>query len=58
MASRREERMPPTGAGLIRYFQEEGTGMKISPRAVLVFTGAIIVFVLMLHIAGSGVLGF
>ncbi len=53
-----EERMPATGAGLIRYFQEEGSGVKISPKSVLVFTAAIVAFTLALHIAGSGVLGF
>ena len=55
---RREERMPPTGAGLIRYFQEEGSGVKISPKSVLYFTAAIIIFVIFLHIAGSSFLGF
>jgi|YelNatPaOPRAMG01_1025707.scaffolds.fasta_scaffold774090_1 preprotein translocase subunit Sec61beta len=55
---RPEERMPPTGAGLIRYFQEEGSGVKISPKSVIVFTAAVIVFVILLHIAGAGLLGF
>ncbi len=55
---RNEERMPATGAGLIRYFQEEGSGVKISPKSVLFFTAAIVVFVLALHIAGPSVLGF
>jgi len=50
--------MPPTGAGLIRYFQEEGSGVKISPKSVIVFTAAVIVFVILLHIAGAGLLGF
>ncbi|MGC8816532.1 MAG: preprotein translocase subunit Sec61beta [Candidatus Hadarchaeum sp.] len=55
---RDEERMPPTGAGLIRYFQEEGSGVKISPKSVLIFTAAVIIFVILLHIAGAGFLGF
>jgi len=54
---RNEERMPPTGAGLIRYFQEEGSGIKVSPKSVLFFTAAIIIFVMFLHIAGSSLLG-
>ncbi len=43
---------------MIRYFQEEGNGIKISPKNVLFFTAAIIIFVLFLHIAGRGLLGF
>lgn len=50
--------MPATGAGLIRYFKEEGSGVKISPKSVLYFTAAIIIFVLFLHVAGRGLLGF
>lgn len=55
---RREERMPPTGAGLIRYFKEEGSGRKISPKTILVFTVAIIVFEVFLRIYGRALLGF
>lgn len=53
-----EERMPATGAGLIRYFQEEGSGVKISPKSVIVFTAAVVIFVFFLHIAGSSIFGF
>lgn len=42
--------MPATGAGLIRYFQEEGSGIKISPKAVLIFTVSIIVFEIFLRV--------
>ncbi|MBC7219768.1 MAG: preprotein translocase subunit Sec61beta [Hadesarchaea archaeon] len=55
---RNEERLPPTGAGLIRYFQEEGSGIKISPKSVLAFTAVVIIFVILLHVAGSSLLGF
>jgi preprotein translocase subunit Sec61beta len=30
--------LPPTGAGLVRYFDEESTGPKISPEAVVIIT--------------------
>jgi len=46
---KREERMPATGAGLIRYFQEEGHGIKISPKTVLIFTIGIIGFEIFLR---------
>jgi preprotein translocase subunit Sec61beta len=44
--------MPPTGAGLIRYFQEEGSGIKISPKAVVVFTVGVIAFEIFLRFFG------
>ncbi|MDI6884039.1 MAG: preprotein translocase subunit Sec61beta [Hadesarchaea archaeon] len=55
---RRGEEMPPTGAGLIRYFQEEGHGVKISPKSVLIFTIAIIILEIFLHIYGRALLRF
>jgi preprotein translocase subunit Sec61beta len=55
---RRDERMPATGAGLIRYFQEEGHGIKISPKVVLVFTAGVIVFEVVLRFVGLPLLGF
>ncbi len=42
---------------MIRYFHEEGSGIKISPKSVMFFTAGIIFFVMGLHIVGSGALG-
>jgi len=39
--------MPSTGAGLMRYFDEELPGIKIGPNAVLVYTGMLILTVLL-----------
>jgi len=50
--------MPATGAGLIRYFKEEGHGIKISPKSVLIFTIAIIIFEIFLRFYGEALLGF
>ncbi|GAI00706.1 hypothetical protein ES706_00343 [subsurface metagenome] len=50
--------MPPTGAGLIRYFKEEGHGIKISPKSVVIFTIAIIIFEIFLRFYGEALLGF
>ena len=58
MRRREEERMPATGAGLIRYFKEEGHGVKISPKSVLIFTAGIIIFEIILRIYGASLLGF
>jgi len=41
--------MPPTGAGLIRYFKEEGSGIKIPPKGVVFFTVGIVIFEVLLH---------
>lgn len=35
--------MPATGAGLIRYFREEGSGFKIPPKGVVVFSVGIVI---------------
>jgi len=46
---RRREEMPPTGAGLIRYFKEEGSGFKIPPKGVVFFTVGIVIFEVLLR---------
>jgi len=58
MRRRREEALPPTGAGLIRYFKEEGHGIKISPKSIIIFTIAIIIFEVFLRFYGKALLGF
>ena len=55
---RREERGPPAGAGLIRYFSEEGEGIKIPPKVVAYFTIGFIVFEILLRFVGQTLLGF
>lgn len=55
---RSEERMPATGAGLIRYFEEEGKGIKISPKKTVIFVAAVIVFEIFLRLYGASILGF
>jgi len=42
--------MPSTGAGLMRYFDEDLPGIKIGPRAVIILTSSLIFLVLL---AGS-----
>lgn len=42
--------LPPTGAGLVRYFDEESTGPKISPEAVVIVTIILGVFCLILSV--------
>ena len=42
--------MPATGAGLIRYFKEEGHGIKISPKLIIGASIALMVFEFILRI--------
>ena len=46
-----EGQMPAGGAGLIRFYQDQANGIKVSPILTLVLTGVLIVFVLL---AGAG----
>jgi Preprotein translocase subunit Sec61beta len=45
---RREAPMPATGAGLLRFFEEEGKGLKLRPEVVLIAGAALIVGVVIL----------
>lgn len=38
--------MPATGAGLIRFFEEDTPGIKIGPYAVMIFAVVLIIVVL------------
>ncbi|KUO42938.1 MAG: preprotein translocase subunit SecG [Hadesarchaea archaeon YNP_N21] len=55
---RQEGSLPPTGAGLMRYFKEDARGLKISPRSILIFSIAIIIFEVLLRFYGEALLGF
>jgi preprotein translocase subunit Sec61beta len=41
---RREAPMPATGAGLLRFFEEETLGIKIKPEIVLILAICLIAF--------------
>jgi len=55
---RSRERMPVSGAGLIRYFEEEGRGIKIQPVHLLYFVVGVILFEIALRFVGPSLLGF
>ncbi len=44
-----DEGMPATGAGLIRYFDEETHGPKLDPKAVVGASIVVIIFEVLLH---------
>ncbi len=47
---REEAQMPIAGAGLIRFFQDESTGIKVGPKAVIVGSILIMLTVLFLYL--------
>jgi preprotein translocase subunit Sec61beta len=50
--------MPASGAGLIRYFDEEGRGIKIQPKHMIYFIMGVIIFEIALRFIGRALLGF
>ncbi len=50
--------MPATGAGLIRYFDEDEGGLKIRPEAVVAICVVVIVAGVLLQFFGAELLGF
>lgn len=49
--------MPATGAGLIRYFDEDEGGLKVPPEVVVVICVVVIVVGILLQIFGAELLG-
>ncbi|WEU39775.1 MAG: preprotein translocase subunit Sec61beta [Candidatus Odinarchaeum yellowstonii] len=47
---REEAQMPIAGAGLIRFFQDESTGLKVSPKTVILSSILIMLTVLFLYL--------
>ncbi|MCS7364623.1 MAG: preprotein translocase subunit Sec61beta [archaeon GB-1867-035] len=52
---RREGMMPVSGAGLIRFFEEEMRGLKISPIHVIIMAAALMTFAIL---GNLGILSF
>jgi preprotein translocase subunit Sec61beta len=44
--------LPPTGAGLIRYFDEDTQGIKMGPKTVVIGSIVFIVAFVVLHAVG------
>jgi len=47
---KKESPMPATTAGLLRFFDEEGEGLKLRPEIVVIIATALIVSVIIAHI--------
>ena len=50
--------LPPTGAGLIRYFDEDTKGFKLKPLYVVILAVGIVIVELILRIVGMDIFGF
>ncbi|MBP1911442.1 preprotein translocase subunit Sec61beta [Thermococcus stetteri] len=49
--------LPPTGAGLMRFFDEDTRAVKISPKGVIALTLLLVAFEFILHMFGSSIFG-
>jgi preprotein translocase subunit Sec61beta len=54
MAKKDKQVLPPSGAGLVRYFEEETKGPKLTPEQVVVMTVVLAVFCIALRFTYSG----
>lgn len=53
MAKKEKKYLPPSGAGLVRYFEEETKGPKLSPEQVIIMTAILAVFCIALRFSYS-----
>ncbi|ADT84981.1 MULTISPECIES: preprotein translocase subunit Sec61beta [Thermococcus] len=49
--------LPPTGAGLMRFFDEDTKAIKISPRGAIALVLIFIAIEILLHVFGTQLLG-
>jgi len=52
MAKKDKKTLPASGAGLVRYFEEETRGPKLTPEQVVVMTIVLALFCLVLRFSG------
>jgi preprotein translocase subunit Sec61beta len=53
LAKKEKKYLPPSGAGLVRYFEEETKGPKLSPEQVIIMTIVLAVFCIALRFSYS-----
>jgi preprotein translocase subunit Sec61beta len=53
LAKKEKKYLPPSGAGLVRYFEEETKGPKMSPEQVIIMTVVLAVFCIALRFSYS-----
>jgi len=55
--AREKTTLPPTGAGLMRFFDEDTRAIKISPKGVIALTLILVAIEILLHAFGSQIFG-
>ncbi len=55
--AREKTTLPPTGAGLMRFFDEDTRAIKISPKGVIALTLILVAIEILLHAFGSQMFG-
>ena len=50
-------RLPPTGAGLMRFFDEDTRAIKVSPKGAIAITLLLVAFEIFLDLFGSSIFG-
>ncbi|HII61735.1 preprotein translocase subunit Sec61beta [Pyrococcus horikoshii] len=49
--------LPPTGAGLMRFFDEDTRAIKITPKGAIALVLILIIFEILLHVVGPRIFG-
>ncbi len=55
--AREKTTLPPTGAGLMRFFDEDTRAIKISPKGVIALTLILVAIEILLHAFGAQIFG-
>ncbi|ASJ08479.1 preprotein translocase subunit SecG [Thermococcus siculi] len=55
--AREKTTLPPTGAGLMRFFDEDTRAIKIGPRGVIALTLILVALEILLHAFGPELFG-
>jgi len=55
--AREKTTLPPTGAGLMRFFDEDTRAIKISPKGVIALALILVAIEVLLHAFGSQIFG-
>ncbi len=55
--AREKTTLPPTGAGLMRFFDEDTRAIKISPKGVIALTLILVAIEVLLHAFGAQIFG-
>ena len=55
--ARQKSALPPTGAGLMRFFDEDTPGIKVSPKGAIAIVLIFVAIEILLHAFGTQIFG-